>query len=115
MISNSLIHAHLGFLKKIDSKGRQVEYQFFLFNDVLLYGKAAGSKCKVHRTIHLSLCRMLEEPRGFKIVTPLKTITVQTSSSEEHQQVCRYLLGVACLLPGRLVWLAWTLLGLSEG
>ena len=41
---------------KVASTGRCQLYRFYLFNDVLLYGKVAQNTLKTPRVLHLSLC-----------------------------------------------------------
>lgn len=41
--------------------GKRIEYHFFLFNDLIIYAsEGMQSKYKVHRVLHLSLCRVVD-------------------------------------------------------
>lgn len=83
-----------GKLVKIagSSEKRRSEYTFFLFSDLLVYASDAGSsKFKIHRVIHLSLCRLVDlrsetYTHAFKIASPQKSVVVCAPNKKEKQQ-----------------------------
>ena len=85
-----------GPLTKVSNDGRKrTIYHFMLFNDLILYashsGSAATARYKVHRVVHLSLCRLEDVrstayPYAFRIVSPQKSFLVLADSSEKKQR-----------------------------
>ena len=85
-----------GPLIKVSNDGRKrTTYHFMLFNDLILYGSqggsASGARYKVHRVVHLSLCRLEDVrsaayPHAFRIVSPQKSFLVLADSAEKKQR-----------------------------
>ena len=57
-----------GIIHKLGSKnGHLTQYTMFLFNDILIYAsKKSKDKYKHHRTLHLSLCTIVDDNPGKK-------------------------------------------------
>ena len=81
-----------GKLTKLSAKGARHSYMFFLFTDLILYASdGIQTRYKVHRVVHLSLCRLEDVrsnslPNAFKIVSPQKTFTVQAKSPTDKKE-----------------------------
>ena len=74
-----------GKLTKVSSNhGKRVAYFFFLFNDVLVYASAGlqQSTYKVHRVLHLSLCRIEDIQRGVAVAADADVANSGAPSSE---------------------------------
>jgi hypothetical protein len=62
--------------------GKKQEYMFMLFTDLLLYAsEGMQTKYKVHRVMHLSLCRLVDVQddkfkNSFKLVSPQKSVLI---------------------------------------
>lgn len=61
----NLVDQHRSFIKEgklvkiSSSNGKRSEYHFFLFSDILMYAsEAMQTKYKMHKVLHLSLCRL---------------------------------------------------------
>ena len=85
-----------GPLVKVSNDGRKrTTYHFMLFSDLILYasqsGSAAGAaRYKVHRVVHLSLCRLEDVrssvyPHAFRIVSPQKSFLVLADGAARKQ------------------------------
>ena len=95
-------------LTKLSRDGKRQPYYVFLFSDLLIYagaGLQAGTY-KVHRCLHLSLCRLEDIHRGaaqiggsdagvadssggsttFRLVSPQKSIVLCCGSADKKQQ-----------------------------
>lgn len=84
-------HSQEGRLIKLSRSEKRTEYHFFLFSDLIMYASdGLNTKYKMHRVIHLSLCR-LEDLRSdtpahaFKIISPQKTFRVCAPSAKKKQ------------------------------
>ena len=85
-----------GPLTKVSNDGRKrTTYHFMLFSDLILYasqsGTAAAARYKVHRVVHLSLCRLEDVrsavyPHAFRIVSPQKSFLVLADSADKKQR-----------------------------
>eukprot|EP00462_Mataza_sp_D1_P028081 CAMPEP_0175174016 /NCGR_PEP_ID=MMETSP0087-20121206/32389_1 /TAXON_ID=136419 /ORGANISM="Unknown Unknown, Strain D1" /LENGTH=1217 /DNA_ID=CAMNT_0016465421 /DNA_START=129 /DNA_END=3782 /DNA_ORIENTATION=+ len=109
--SSSRTFLKSGVLKRVSTNNKLLEYNFFLFSDIIIYAKAQAnpkllghsksstshSTFKLHRVLHLALCRLvnlLPNPKdnsgplfqhSFKIVSPQKTFIVSCSSPQEKE------------------------------
>ena len=85
-----------GPLTKVSNDGRKrTTYHFMLFSDLILYasqsGTASAARYKVHRVVHLSLCRLEDVrssvyPHAFRIVSPQKSFLVMADSADKKQR-----------------------------
>ena len=85
-----------GPLIKVSNDGRKrTTYHFMLFSDLILYasqsGSASAGRYKVHRVVHLSLCRLEDVrsavyPHAFRIVSPQKSFLVLADSADKKQR-----------------------------
>ena len=85
-----------GPLIKVSNDGRKrTSYHFMLFSDLILYasqsGNASAARYKVHRVVHLSLCRLEDVrsavyPHAFRIVSPQKSFLVLADSADKKQR-----------------------------
>jgi len=81
----------MGHLKKLAGNRKLLERMVLLFNDCIIYGERKGDEVKLHRTIHLSLCSVIEIKDNyfanvrhcFKVDSPQKPIILVCSSQEE--------------------------------
>jgi hypothetical protein len=88
-----------GELVKVGRNNRTRSYRFFLFNNLLIYaspGTAGLKRYKIHRTIHLALCRLIDlkdQPNhpevplihAFQIDNPQKEVTLICESAAVKQ------------------------------
>lgn len=89
-----------GHLTKLSSANKQQIYRFFLFTDLILYAREQFQKLKLHKVVHLSMCRLTDivdrplsadaqsQPtlrHAFKIVSPQKTFTVMAPNAQEKK------------------------------
>eukprot|EP00474_Spongospora_subterranea_P004651 CRZ05109.1 hypothetical protein [Spongospora subterranea] len=83
-----------GHLTKVSSGSRLQIYRFFLFTDLILYAREQFQKLKLHKVVHLSMCRLMDLPDGesessvknsFKIVSPQKNFTVIAASANDKR------------------------------
>jgi hypothetical protein len=83
-------------LKRANRSGRCVEYQFFLFSDMLIYAKKIGgsSQYNIHEELPVILMKVVdwfppelkkESKRGFQIFHPRKNLLVLCASKEERK------------------------------
>ena len=82
-----------GKLVKVNnSDTKRTPYHFMLFNDLILYAsEGMNVKYKVHRLVHLSLCRLEDVrssvfPHAFRIVSPQKSFLVLAESAEKKKR-----------------------------
>eukprot|EP00469_Lotharella_globosa_P014673 CAMPEP_0167824634 /NCGR_PEP_ID=MMETSP0112_2-20121227/8904_1 /TAXON_ID=91324 /ORGANISM="Lotharella globosa, Strain CCCM811" /LENGTH=1413 /DNA_ID=CAMNT_0007726621 /DNA_START=91 /DNA_END=4332 /DNA_ORIENTATION=+ len=78
-----------------DRTNKKEEYTFFLFSDILIYGKkASGSTYKVHQVLHLSLARLIDylKPKSirgqihshvFKVDSPQKSFLISCADASQ--------------------------------
>ncbi|ETO20370.1 hypothetical protein RFI_16848, partial [Reticulomyxa filosa] len=79
---------------ELSLKGDLVVYQFYLFNDLLLYASENRGTLTVHRVLHLSLCRIADLRDGFvrniknafRIVSPQKPIILIAETAQEKRE-----------------------------
>jgi hypothetical protein len=80
-----------GKLQKVNNSNKLVTYVFMLFNDLILYAsEGMNVRYKVHRVVHLSLCRLEDVrdgqfPHSFRIISPQKSFTVVCGSEEKKK------------------------------
>ena len=83
-----------GRLIKVNNAGtKRTPYHFMLFNDLILYASegSMGIRYKVHRVVHLSLCRLEDVrsssfPHAFRIISPQKSFLVLAESAEKKKR-----------------------------
>ncbi|ETO22151.1 Rho guanine nucleotide exchange factor, partial [Reticulomyxa filosa] len=83
-----------GLLTKQSLKGDLVVYQFYLFNDLLVYASENRGVLTVHRVLQLSLCRIADLRDGFvrniknafRIVSPQKPIILIAETAQEKRE-----------------------------
>lgn len=72
--------------------GKRQEYLFMLFSDLLLYAsEGMQTKYKVHRVMHLSLCRLVDVQddrfkNSFKLVSPQKSVMIVCPSEKSKRE-----------------------------
>ena len=74
-----------GKLYKMYKNGGKKLYNFFLFNDVLIYASnGTTTKYKVHRVLHLSLCAVIDlTPLTFKISSSQKSVVIIAQNKKQ--------------------------------
>ncbi|ETO29400.1 Rho guanine nucleotide exchange factor [Reticulomyxa filosa] len=83
-----------GLLTKQSLKGDLMVYQFYLFNDLLIYASEGHGRLNVHRVLHLSLCRIVDikdgpirnVKNGFRIISPQKAIFLFAETTQEKRE-----------------------------
>ena len=82
-----------GRLVKVNNSGtKRTAYHFMLFNDLILYAsEGMNVRYKVHRVVHLSLCRLEDVrsaafPHAFRIISPQKSFLVLAESAEKKKR-----------------------------
>ena len=82
-----------GRLVKVNnSDTKRTAYHFMLFNDLILYAsEGINVRYKVHRIVHLSLCRLEDVrsavfPHAFRIVSPQKSFLCLAESADKKKR-----------------------------
>uniref|UniRef100_A0A1I8GG58 FYVE-type domain-containing protein n=1 Tax=Macrostomum lignano TaxID=282301 RepID=A0A1I8GG58_9PLAT len=83
-----------GVLLKVCRK-RPKKRQFFLFNDLLVYGNIVISKKKYTKQQIIELddvrAQLTQEEKGFQVISPKKSFTVYTNTSLEASKWVQYI------------------------
>jgi hypothetical protein len=74
--------------KKCNRSGRNIEYTFFLFSDVLVYADRSAGLYKIHGELPLHLMKIMDlnsakHKKSFHLIHPRKSFVVSASSTED--------------------------------